>query len=91
MVPDGYRTQSEDTSPEVQKIIIEGLRKMSVARKLELIAAATRAVQEWALVGVRSRHPRATDRENMLRLASQRLDRATMIAVFGWDPDENGR
>jgi hypothetical protein len=30
------------------------------------------------------------EREKFLRLASLRLDRETMIEVYGWDPEEEG-
>ena len=33
---------------------------------------------------------RTHSREKFLRLASLRLDRETMIEVYGWDPEEEG-
>jgi len=36
---------------------------------------------------VRSMYPEATEREIFLRVAARRLDRATMIQVYDWDPD----
>jgi hypothetical protein len=32
-------------------------------------------------------NPDAGDREVFLRVAARRLDRETMIQVYGWDPD----
>ena len=36
---------------------------------------------------VRSMYPDADEREVFLRVAARRLDRETMIKVYGWDPD----
>jgi hypothetical protein len=32
-------------------------------------------------------YPRAGEREVFLRVAARRLDRETMLRVYGWDPD----
>lgn len=36
---------------------------------------------------VKQMFPDADDREVFLRVAARRLDRQTMIAAYGWDPD----
>ena len=53
-------------------------------------ADLNRAADEMALAGIRMRHPEASDRELRLRLAALRLDRGTMVRVFGWDPEREG-
>jgi hypothetical protein len=80
----------DDTHPEIDRIIVAGLQKMSFAEKLERVRQLSLAVQQLALVDVRRNHPEATERELMLRLASRRLDAETMRRAFGWDPDREG-
>lgn len=87
---DGYRTQSEDTSIDAEAFQIDGLRRMSPSERLRLALDLTRAARDRALAGIRARHPHATEREIGLRLASLSIDRETMIAAFGWDPEKEG-
>ncbi|MBI2920743.1 MAG: hypothetical protein HYY18_06615 [Planctomycetes bacterium] len=89
-VPEGYRTQAEDTSPEIEQILIEGWRAMPSWRKVQLIRDMNLACEELARAGVRMRHPAASEREIQLRVASLRLDRETMLKVFAWDPVKEG-
>jgi hypothetical protein len=79
-----------DTHPAVERILIEGFRRMTASEKLERVRAMTLAAQELALVDIRRRHPDATEREQALRLASRRLDAASMRRIFGWDPAKQG-
>ncbi len=85
--PPGYCTQSADTSYEAELFLIEAWRQMSPAEKVRRIREDSMACEELALVGLRRRHPHATERELQLRLGALRLGRETMIAAFGWDPD----
>ena len=88
--PEGYRTQSLDTPYEVERQQIDLLRDLPVWRKAEILSSLCRGVQELALAGIRSRYPNADERELFLRLAARRLDRETMVRVYGWDPEEKG-
>ena len=84
------RTQSRDTTVEIERRQIEAWRAMSPARKLAIVSQLTLAAEELARAGIRERHPKATEREIELRLGALRLDRDTMIRVFGWDPEKQG-
>jgi len=64
---------------------------MAPADKLELVRQMTQAVQQMALAGISRRYPKATPREQRLRLASLWLDAETMQRAFGWDPDRERR
>jgi hypothetical protein len=86
----GYRTQSSDTSPEAERILIEAYRRMPPWEKVRRVSEMTRACVELALAGIRARHPGATEQEVRLRLAALRLDRETMVRVFEWDPEKEG-
>ena len=86
----GYRTQARDTSPEMERHLIEAYRGMDAVEKVQRLTELSLASREWAEAGIRDRHPNADDREVFIRLASLRLDRDTMIRLFDWDPDERG-
>jgi hypothetical protein len=85
------RTQSDDTSPEVEAYLFERYRRLDPEEKLEIVGRLGRLARDVALAGLRQRYPDATERENRLRLASRLYDRETMIRAFAWDPDVRGR
>jgi hypothetical protein len=79
-----------DTHPAVEALLIDGYRKMTPSQKLERVRAMTQAVQRLALLDIRRRHPDADERELALRLASRWLAPETIVAAFGWNPQERG-
>lgn len=85
-----YRTQSPDTDRVLEERLFERYRRMSPDEKLAQVGALGRLVEEVALAGLRARYPEATEEENRLRLVSRWLDRATMIRLYAWDPEEKG-
>lgn len=80
-----------DTPPEVRKVLIEGYRRMSAQEKMRRVLDLNRTVEAMAAARLRRQYgPDLSDRELKLRLAALRLDRGTMIEVFGWDPQVKG-
>lgn len=86
----GSQSQTCDTSPHIQKILIEGYRRMSPQQKLKRVDELTKGVQQMALARIRQQYGEISEREQRLRLASLWLDRETMIKVFNWDPVVEG-
>lgn len=85
------KTQSSDTPPEVEEILLEGYRRMSPREKLERVMDLNRAAREMAAARIRAQYgPDLSDRELRLRLAALWLDRETMVRAFGWDPEIQG-
>lgn len=84
------KTQSPDTHPEIENVLIEGYRRMPPWEKIARIHQMNEFMRQLALTDIRRRHPDADDRECKLRLASRWLDAALMRKAFGWDPDEKG-
>jgi hypothetical protein len=58
-----------DTPLEIERLQIEGWRRMSSEQKAAIISGLTRAAFDLAFAGVRHRHPGASPRELQLRLA----------------------
>ncbi len=82
--------QIQDTSPQIQKLIIDGYRRMSPQQKLKRVDELTKAIQQLALSRISKKHGPISEKEQQLRLASLWLDRETMIRVFQWDPQQEG-
>lgn len=76
---------TDDTHPAIEALLVAGYRRMSPAERLTRVRALTRAVQEVALLGIRTRHPNADAQEQALRLASLWIAPELMSRVFGWD------
>ncbi|MBO0858792.1 MAG: hypothetical protein J2P21_10045 [Chloracidobacterium sp.] len=70
--------------------MIEGYRKMSAARKLQIMQDLINAAYLMALGEIKRKYPKADEREIMLRLASRRIEPELMIKAFGWDPKTEG-
>jgi hypothetical protein len=86
------KTQSIDTSPVIENMLVEGYRRMSPAQKLQRVEALNQAVRQLATARLRQQYgPDLPARELQLRLAALWLSDETMRRVFGWDPDLQGR
>lgn len=84
------RTQSRDTHPEIERLLIEGYRRMSAAEKVRCVQQLNMSVWAMAASGVRSMHPNADEREVALRVASRTIPADLMVKAFGWDPAAEG-
>jgi hypothetical protein len=79
-----------DTSPEAQRFMIEGYRRMTPGEKLLRVASLNDALRLLQAARIRAQYGDVPDDEMRMRLGALRLGRDTMIKVFGWDPDEKG-
>lgn len=82
--------QLSDTHPEVERLLIEGLRKMTVAEKFRRIFQNRDLVDGLILADIKKRYPDATEWECRVRLASRRLPPELLKSAFGWDVEEQG-
>jgi hypothetical protein len=80
----------KNTSPYIEKILVEGYRKMPPWEKMKRVSELNKAVQQLALSRIRKQYGDIPEQERKLRLASLWLDRETMISVFNWDPQKEG-
>ena len=60
------KTQSEDTSPEIERVQIELLRKMSPARKFSLVRSMTRTMIQASRANIQALHPDADENKQRL-------------------------
>lgn len=80
-----------DTPAEVEEGLLAGYRRMTPAEKLRRVVELNRTSQAMAAARLRAEYgPELSERELLLRLAALRLDRDTMVEVFGWDPEVEG-
>ena len=85
-----YMPQGNDTSSEIQKIMIKGFREMTPQQKFRQIDELNKAVQTLSLSRIKSQYGEISEEEQKFRLAALWLDRETMIQVCHWDPREMG-
>jgi hypothetical protein len=52
-----------DTSPEVEKVLIDLLRKANAQRKLEMVGQMNGTVRTFVLCGLKQRYPQSTPKE----------------------------
>ena len=71
-----------DTSPEIERMQVEGWRDMSPEHKAALVAGLSQAAVDMALAGIRHRYPDAPPREQRLRLAVILLGRDLARQAF---------
>jgi hypothetical protein len=76
-------TLSPDTSPEVERLLIERLRQMPSWRKMELMEEMNRTVRIMALAGLRQRHPEDSPSQRRRRLADLILGPELAARVYG--------
>jgi hypothetical protein len=81
------RTQSPDTSPEAEQVLIGLLRRAPAWRRLQLADRMSTTVRELCLVGLRTRHPTASEAEVRRRFADIHLGSELAAKVFGPPPD----
>ena len=80
-----------DTDPRALKVFLDVQRAMTVSEKLRTIFGLMETLWNLSEAGVRAMYPQADDREVFLRTAARRLDRKTMIRVYGWDPQTHAQ
>lgn len=57
------KTQSEDTSPEIERVQIELIRKMSPAKKFMLVRSMTQTMIQASRANIQALHPDADESE----------------------------
>jgi len=77
----------DDTDPEALEVFLELHRRMTTAERVARVFELTAFQESLQQASVRRMYPDADEREVFLRVAARRLDRETMIRVYGWDPD----
>ncbi len=81
---------SADTSPETERVFIEGIRKFPPWRKFQRVVELTEFIKGLALVEIRRQHPVASERGLKLRLVSRWMHADLMRKAFGWDIEKEG-
>lgn len=80
----------EDTSPQAFSVLVRITRGLTPEAKLLEVCGLIQACREFAMAGLRARHPDASPAELRLRFAALVLDRETVRKVYGWDPAVEG-
>lgn len=81
---------TQDTTREAEAVLLELLRKAPVWKRLQMVDQMHETLRLLTLADLRRTYPNADDAEIMRRLAARVLDRADVIAAYGWDPEIEG-
>ena len=65
------RIQSSDTSPEMERVQIDILRKMSTAERFAVMESWSQFIREVAKQGIRQDYPSASEEEVALMLVAR--------------------
>ena len=76
------RTLAEDTSPEMEAVLINLWRKRTPAQKVGSVVSLRQMSKQLILSDLRSRYPRATERELYHQLNMRRLGEALADKIF---------
>ncbi len=76
-----------DTHPKALEVFLARQRAMTATEKIEAVFQQNELLRSLSEARERQLHPDATDREIFLRVVAHRLDRETMVRVYGWYPD----
>ena len=77
----------EDTDPKALAVFLQLHREMTPGERVARIFEMTAFQENLQRASVKDMYPEANERELFLRVAARRLDRDTMIRVYGWDPE----
>ena len=77
------RTQSRDTSPEAERVLIELLRQAPAWRKVRLMEDTNRSVKDLLLAGLRQRFPHDSPTLLRRRLADLWLGPELSLSAYG--------
>ena len=77
------KPQSRDTDEASELFLIERYRAMAPCEKVQIFRQLCRTRDEFALAGLRERHPGDNALALRIRLATQRLGSDVMGLVFG--------
>ena len=80
------KTQSPDTSVEVEQLLIERLRAAGPQRRLDMARDASRAIRQLAWNGLRRRHPNAGESELRRRYVVLTVGEDAAAQLFGPPP-----
>ena len=77
------RTQSRDTSPEAERVLIELLRQAPAWRKLRMVEDTNRSVKDLLMAGLRQRFPQDPPEVLRRRFAELWLGPELSAAAYG--------
>ena len=77
------RTQSPDTSPEAERVLIQLLRQAPAWRKLRMVEDTNRSVKDLLMTGLRQRFPHDSPATLRRRLADLWLGPQLSALAYG--------
>ena len=88
--PAVMRTQSLDTSPEAERVLVALLRRTPSWRRLQLADQMSKSARGLSLAGLRARFPTASEAELRRHFADIYLGPKLAAEVYGAPPQTDG-
>ena len=79
-----------DTHPEIERRMLERMRRLTPAQKVEAISNMGRFMKGAAFAQARRQHPDASEHECWMRVISRSIPADLMLKAYGWDVREKG-
>jgi hypothetical protein len=76
-----------DTDAKAWQVFLARQRSMTPSEKIQAVFEQNELLRCMSEARERQLHPQASEREIFLRVVAHRLDRETMMRVYGWYPD----
>lgn len=83
-----YKTQSFDTSIEVEVLQFHGFRRFPLSKRAEIISSVTQGCLEMCLVGIRQQYPNARPAKVRQELARRTLDPKLAALICSHEDEE---
>ncbi|MDQ3821581.1 MAG: hypothetical protein M3362_28415 [Acidobacteriota bacterium] len=90
MVRQTIITESQDTTPDAERALIELTRRTPMWKRAEQLFNLIHTGRVLILADLRRRYPNAGADELHKRMAARLLPREDVIRMFGWDPEKEG-
>jgi hypothetical protein len=78
-----------DTDAKAFEVFRSRQQTMTPSEKIQAVFQQIDLLRSMTEARERQLHPQASDREIFLRVTAHRLDRETMLRVYGWYPDNS--
>jgi hypothetical protein len=78
-----------DTDTKAFAVFRSRQQTMTPSEKIQAVFQQMELLRSMTESRERQIHPQASDREIFLRVTAHRLDRETMLRVYGWHPDRS--
>ena len=88
---DSQPVAPSDTTPDAERVLVEGLTRLGPAKRLARVGSLNRSLRTLQAARIRAQYGmQLSDREVQLRVAVLWLGRDLVLRATGWDAEVQG-